>query len=120
MNAIARTNLTDDGLGWSPSIERLQQDYELALNTGRADPWALVEAECWLDLVEAELSAKATQEQPGLRMQLVEWRRQLSSLVVGLRRLASDASTTRTRDFSDAIVNRSAGEVTRNASTSMA
>ena len=109
MNAIAATTTLPDRLGWTPNIERLARDYEAARSSGRPDPWAIVEAECWLDLIEAELTATATQADPALRAQLLGWRQEIGRLLVRLRALGSPSQST-TRTFSGASVSQRAGE----------
>ena len=108
MNAIARIDVRADGLGWTPSIERLRADYEAARAAGELDPWAIIEAECWLDLIEAELSANSTKADPDLCARLVSWRQEIASLLVRMRAL--DAPSERRIDsFSGASVSQRAG-----------
>ena len=108
MSAIAKIDSRAESLGWTPTIERLRADYEAAQATGRLDPWSITEAECWLDLIEAELSAKSTQADPYLCAVLVGWRQEIASLLARMRALS--ASTTRhTTSFSDASVSQRAG-----------
>ena len=77
---------------WVPHIDRLKQEAEDAARAGRGAPWALAEAECWLDLVEAELSAHRdmSPDRPevaaGLR-QLQLWRTELQLVIRRLRAL---------------------------------
>jgi hypothetical protein len=42
---------------WHLDVQRLEREAKAAAAAGRGDPWALVEAECSLDLIEAELAA---------------------------------------------------------------
>lgn len=42
---------------WQLDVERLEREARAARLTGRPDPWTKVEAECSLDLIEAELMA---------------------------------------------------------------
>ncbi|HEY9010403.1 MAG TPA: hypothetical protein VIN06_05250, partial [Devosia sp.] len=48
---------------WVPHVDRLKHEAEEASLAGRESPWALAEAECWLDLVEAELEAHRAMRQ---------------------------------------------------------
>lgn len=108
MNAIARIEDTTDRLGWAPNIERLRADYEAARSVGELDHWSITEAECWLDLIEAELSAKATQADPDLCAQLVSWRQEIGGLIARMRAL-SLASANRTTSFSGVPVSQRVG-----------
>lgn len=42
---------------WEPPIERLRTEARKARESGKPDPWSVIEAECWIDLIDAELSA---------------------------------------------------------------
>lgn len=42
---------------WQVDVERLEREAQAAADSRQADDWALVEAECSLDLIDAELSA---------------------------------------------------------------
>lgn len=108
MNAIARFDVRADRLGWSPSIERLRADYEAARAVGELDPWAIIEAECWLDLIEAELSAKSTKADADLCARLVGWRQEIASLLVRMRALSA-SSERGINSFSRASVSPRAG-----------
>ena len=108
MNAIARIDVRADGLGWTPSIDRLRADYEAARAAGELDPWAIIEAECWLDLIEAELSAKSTKADPDLCARLIGWRQEIASLLGHMRAL-SKASSRAKPSFSRASVSQRAG-----------
>ena len=84
--------------GWRPNIERLRQEAKRALQEGRAEPWALVETECWLDLIDAEV--KACQRARELDMSteikaLAVWRSELKSLAKTFQRLNSPWATGR-------------------------
>jgi len=109
MNAIANIDSWADRLGWAPSIERLRADYEAAGKRGELDPWSITEAECWLDLIEAELSAKSTQADPDLFARLVGWRQEIASLLVCMRALRG-SSAKPIASFSNASVNQRSGE----------
>jgi len=42
---------------WQLDVQRLEREAKTAAAIGRPDPWTKVEAECSLDLIEAELVA---------------------------------------------------------------
>ena len=91
MTAVSNDNLLFD---WVPHVDRLKREAEEASLAGREAPWALAEAECWLDLVEAELEAHRAmrQDRPevaaGLhRLQL--WRTELQFIIRRLHALGT-------------------------------
>ena len=49
--------LADQMFDWKLDAERLGRAAQLARQSGTPDPWTLVEAECSLDLIDAELLA---------------------------------------------------------------
>jgi hypothetical protein len=77
---------------WAPHLDRLREEAAVASLAGRRDPWALVEAECWLDLIDAEIAAhrKLPQSRPevveGLK-QLTTWRGELQLVIRRLKSL---------------------------------
>jgi hypothetical protein len=80
--------LHDDALpfDWRPAIERLRQDAATARAQGRANPLAEIEAECWLDLIEAEITAhgRLDQSRPEVAYtlhQLRNWRLELRHIL---------------------------------------
>ncbi|WP_423065183.1 hypothetical protein [Devosia sp. CN2-171] len=42
---------------WKLDVERLEREARSAVERRQSDPWALVEAECSLDLIDAEIAA---------------------------------------------------------------
>jgi hypothetical protein len=42
---------------WQLDVERLEREARAARQAGQPDPWTRIEAECSLDLIEAELAA---------------------------------------------------------------
>lgn len=79
---------------WVPHVDRLKQEAEAASLAGREAPWALAEAECWLDLVEAELEAHRAmqQDRPEVvagRHRLQLWRSELQLVIRRLRALGT-------------------------------
>jgi hypothetical protein len=94
MNAIAPNPViesVEDVIGWHPNLERLRSEVQLARTGQPVSPWSIVEAECWIDLIEAELSAKSTQTNPHVRTQLIAWRTEIGRLRTLLKTLASSA-----------------------------
>ncbi len=81
MNAIANVHFADADLGWAPNLERLRANLETAGRSGRPDRWATVEAECWLELIDAELTAESTLADPVLCQQLHRWREEIIALL---------------------------------------
>lgn len=79
---------------WQLDIERLEQQVEQAAAAGVPDPWAQVEAECSLDLIEAELAALSKvdprQSTPATTY-LRRWRDRAEALLVRLRTLEGNA-----------------------------
>jgi hypothetical protein len=45
-------------LEWKPDLERLRAEIDAARRRGHTDDLAIAEAECWIDLIDAELSAR--------------------------------------------------------------
>jgi hypothetical protein len=91
MNAIAPQTEKmpiEDSIGWCPNLERLRHEAQLAANGLAIDPWAVVEAECWLDLIDAELTAKSTRSNPRARAQLIVWRTEIARLRTQLKAYA--------------------------------
>ena len=74
---------------WNLDVARLERDAQLASTTKRPNDWALAEAECSLDLIDAELSA-ARAKQPGRQRdatisRLVTWRARVDGVIRQLR-----------------------------------
>jgi hypothetical protein len=65
---------------WRPDIERLRNEIETARRTGNLEHLAIAEAECWIDLIDAELSARRDTSDPEIR-QLKAWRAEMSSML---------------------------------------
>ena len=84
---------------WAPHLARLKREADEAAMAGRADPWAEAEAECWLDLIEAEMAAHRAlpQSRPevvaGLR-QLAAWKNELKLVVRRLRAVPQNGGST--------------------------
>jgi hypothetical protein len=92
--AASNDNLIFD---WAPHLDRLKRETDIATAERRPDPWAQAEAECWLDLIDAEIEAQRAlpQSRPevaaGLR-QLAGWRADMIAIVRRLEVLGSSGS----------------------------
>jgi hypothetical protein len=77
-------------LDWQPAIERLRGDAEAARAAGKSDPFAQIEAECWIDLIDAEIAAQKQldQSRPEVAAAMHELRHWRVELQLILRRLA--------------------------------
>ncbi len=79
---------------WRPDMERLKDEAHAAQETGRSDPYAIVEVECWLDLVGAEIVAhqagdpELAEIAAGLD-ELTRWRDELQLARTSLRNATS-------------------------------
>lgn len=94
MNAIAPNPDTEsvaDVIGWHPNLERMRNEVQRARMGQPVNPWSIVEAECWLDLIEAELAAKSSYGNARVRTQLIAWRTEIVRLRTQLKALASSA-----------------------------
>jgi hypothetical protein len=77
---------------WQVDVERLEREAQAAAERRQADDWALVEAECSLDLIDAELSAahasRSNKEVAAATIrQLSEWRARVERTIRKLRSL---------------------------------
>jgi hypothetical protein len=75
---------------WQLDIQRLEREADEAAAAGAPDPWALVEAECSLDLIDAELLAlnKGDPRQTAATVQhLKRWRLRTEAVLLKLRQL---------------------------------
>ena len=59
---------------WQLDVERLEREAKAARQAGRLDPWTRVEAECSLDLIDAELKALRGRERDEAAESMVELR----------------------------------------------
>ena len=59
---------------WQLDVERLEREARAAKQAGRPDPWTKIEAECSLDLIEAELIALRGRERDESAASVVELR----------------------------------------------
>jgi len=78
---------------WQLDIERLERQAWQAVRTHRPDDWALVEAECSKDLIEAEMTAvkakSAKTEAVATTMEhLQSWSRRVDRVIGQLRSIA--------------------------------
>ena len=79
---------------WQPDLERLKRETQQAKDSGRSDPWTLAEAECWIDLIDAEIAAYAylgADEAPPVPL-LRTWKAELGALVRVLQALERSGS----------------------------
>lgn len=67
---------------WMPDIERLKRETQLAKESIRPDPWSLAEAECWRDLIEAEIAAQTHRGAGDDVMQMLRiWKAELGTII---------------------------------------
>lgn len=71
---------------WQLDIERLEREAFAARKSGEPNDWALVEAECSLDLIDAELatirsSRAAPDEVAATRAHLSQWRARVERVI---------------------------------------
>jgi len=75
---------------WQLDVQRLEREADKAAATGAVDPWTLIEAECSLDLIDAELLAlrHAPADRATASFSLLQrWRARTEALVQRLREL---------------------------------
>ena len=75
---------------WHLDVQRLEREAKAALAAGRSDPWAMVEAECSLDLIEAELVALKGRDPRHASDSIVElrsWKARIERVIGTLRSL---------------------------------
>jgi hypothetical protein len=84
---------------WRPAIDRLHGEAEAARAEGKSDPYAEIEAECWIDLIDAELAAqkRPDQSRPEVARAMYElrnWRAELQDILEQLATAETKASST--------------------------
>lgn len=89
----ARKQVPDLLFDWQLDVERLEREAQAAAKSRRPDDWALVEAECSLDLIDAELAAiRKSQSDPALVAMtvahLTQWRARVGRVIERLRALS--------------------------------
>jgi hypothetical protein len=67
-------------LEWRPDVERLRTEIEQARRTGNLEHLAIAEAECWIDLIDAELSARRDTDDAEIE-QLIRWRSEIAAML---------------------------------------
>lgn len=75
---------------WQLDVQRLEREAKAALATGRRDPWTTIEAECSLDLIEAELVALRGRDPRQVSDGIVElrsWKARVERVIRMLRSL---------------------------------
>ena len=83
---------------WRPAIDRLREEAEAARAEGKSDPFAEIEAECWIDLIDAELAAqkRLDQSRPDVARTMYElrnWRAELQHISEQLAAVETKASS---------------------------
>ncbi len=79
-------NFTDPAaLPWQPDIAKLWKDAGTAVAEGR-ERQVLAQAESWLLLIDAELSARKTGSSAETVTQLQGWKRDIEEIARGLRK----------------------------------
>jgi hypothetical protein len=68
-------------LEWKPNIERLRTEIGTARRAGQSDHLAVAEAECWVDLIDAELAARRDRLDDPEVHKLRRWKADLSSML---------------------------------------
>jgi len=83
----AGSESTELPFDWAPDLERLESAAKMARETNQADPWTLPEAECWLDLIDAELIATGASRERAdrTRQVLQDWRSRVGAVIGTLR-----------------------------------
>ena len=69
---------------WQLDVERLEREARAARLAGAPDPWTKVEAECSLDLIEAELTALRGRERDKAAdsvVQLRSWKARIERVI---------------------------------------
>jgi hypothetical protein len=81
-------------LDWQPNVERIEREAAAARIAGRPDPYAAIEAECWIDQIDAEIAAQqarpASLEADESLAQLRRWRVQLQLAARSLRGMSNN------------------------------
>lgn len=75
---------------WKLDVQRLEREAKATLSAGRSDPWTIVEAECSLDLIEAELVALKGRDSRQVTDSIVElrsWKARVERVIRTLRSL---------------------------------
>ena len=71
----------DTPLEWTPNIERLRTEITAARRAGRTDDLAIAEAECWIDLIDAEISARRDRIDDPELGRLRRWKAELTAML---------------------------------------
>jgi hypothetical protein len=80
---------------WKLDVERLEGEARRAVERRQADPWTLAEAECSLDLIDAEMAALRPKGSQGSAAahslaQLSSWRTRMERVIRTLSSLPED------------------------------
>jgi hypothetical protein len=68
-------------LEWKPDLDRLRAEIDAARRTGRTDDLAIAEAECWIDLIDSELSARRNRIADPELAKLRRWKAELTAML---------------------------------------
>ena len=68
-------------LEWQPNVERLRTEITAARRAGRSDDLAIAEAECWIDLIDAEISARRHRIDDPELGRLRRWKAELTAML---------------------------------------
>lgn len=66
---------------WKPDLERLRTEIGSARRAGRTDHLAIAEAECWIDLIDAEVSARRGYRDDPELSKLRRWKADLTAMI---------------------------------------
>jgi len=79
---------------WQLDVQRLEREARAATASGRGDPWTMVEAECSLDLIDAELAALKGRDPRQVADSVTElrsWKARVERVIRSLRSLDNAA-----------------------------
>jgi len=68
-------------LEWKPDLERLRTEIAAARRAGHTDDLAIAEAECWIDLIDAEVSARRDHRDDPELSKLRRWKADLAAMI---------------------------------------
>lgn len=81
---------------WQLDVDRLERETQAAVARRRADPWSLAEAECSLDLIDAEIAALRSARKDGTATsrslaRLTDWRARMERVARQLKAIPGGA-----------------------------
>lgn len=71
----------DTSLEWRPNVDRLRTEIAAARRAGRTDDLAIAEAECWIDLIDAEIVARRDRIDDPELGRLRRWKAELTAML---------------------------------------